>query len=199
MKKYSIILADPPWKWIPWSGVPEVGDLRTRLHGRGAFRHYNLMDFDAIKALPVKEIAGDNCLLFLWVISPILPTCLEVIKAWGFEYSTVAFTWVKTNKDGSPSMGLGYWTRANAEICLLGKRGSVKRLSRGVRSLIMSPRGEHSHKPDEVRNRIVELVGDLPRIELFARRKVEGWDSIGFDIEGCDIRESLDKLMTVCP
>ena len=160
-----------------------MGDTKTRPHGRGAYLHYPIMNPDEIMALPVKEIADDNCLLFLWAINPILPVAFEVIKAWGFTYSTVAFVWAKTNKDGTPAMGLGYWTRANAELCLLGKRGSIRRLSRNVRSLIISPRREHSQKPDEVRERIIQLVGNLPRIELFARRKVEGWDCWGNEVE----------------
>jgi site-specific DNA-methyltransferase (adenine-specific) len=110
----------------------------------------------------------------------LLPKCLETIKMWGFRYVTVAFTWIKINKrNGKPYFGLGNWTRANAEICLLGMRGKLKRKSNKVSQVVLSPLREHSRKPDEVRDRIVELMGNLPRIELFARQEFNGWDYWG--------------------
>lgn len=120
----------------------------------------------------------------MWVTMPKLNECFEVIKAWGFEYKTVAFTWVKLNrKSGTPFMGMGRWTRANAEVCLLATRGKPKRISASVHSVVMSALERHSKKPDEVRDRIVRLMGDLPRIELFARQRAEGWDAWGNEIE----------------
>jgi len=116
----------------------------------------------------------------LWVTYPLLHEGIETLKRWGFKYTTVAFTWIKTNKNnGQPFVGLGNWTRANAEICLLGFKGKFKRRSNKVRQVILSPLREHSRKPDEIRDKIVELMGDLPRIELFARQKVNGWDCWG--------------------
>ena len=108
-----------------------------------------------------------------------LPQDFEVIKAWGFKYKTVAFTWVKENKSEGYFTGLGYWTRANPEMCLLATKGKPKRISKSVRQLVMDKRREHSRKPDRIRNDIVELCGDLPRIELFARQRVDGWDNWG--------------------
>ncbi len=142
------------------------------------------MSADDICSLPVADIAEDNCVLFLWVTFPNLQESLRVIKAWGFEYRTVAFVWVKRNKKAvNWFMGLGYWTRANAEICLLAVKGKPKRVSKSVRQIIDSPIEHHSKKPDETRERIVDLMGDLPRIELFARQKTDGWEVWGNEVE----------------
>ena len=142
------------------------------------------MSADDICSLPVADIAEDNSVLFLWVTFPNLQESFRVIKAWGFEYRTVAFVWVKRNKKAiNWFMGLGYWTRANAEICLLAVKGKPKRISKSVRQVIDSPIERHSKKPDETRERIVELMGDLPRIELFARQKTDGWEVWGNEVE----------------
>ena len=141
------------------------------------------MSISDICNLPINNIADDDCILFIWVIDPMLPEAMEVIKAWGFKYKTVAFTWVKQNKKSDGIyMGMGYWTRANNEICLLATKGNPKRISASVRQIILERVREHSKKPDCVRDRIVELCGNLPRIELFARQKAEGWDSWGNEV-----------------
>ena len=152
--------------------------------GRNAENHYPTMSVKEICALPVANIAAKDSALFIWATFPNLPEAFEVIKAWGFTYKTVAFTWVKTNRK-SPGyfVSLGHWTRANAEVCLLTTKGSPKRISKSVRQLIVSPLRRHSQKPDETRERIVELMGDLPRIELFAREKVAGWSAWGNEVE----------------
>lgn len=183
MKKYSIILADPPYLWR--SGKE-----------RNVRGHYKCMNTDEICALPVSELADRDCTLFLWATLPNLPNCLKVIEEWGFEYKTVAFTWIKTNKNSMGLFwGMGYYTRSNAEICLLATKGNpLPRKSHSVHSVIMSPVHEHSKKPSEVRDKIVELFGDLPRIELFSRQRVEGWDCIGYDIDGVDINEALNRI-----
>ena len=138
------------------------------------------MSINDIYNLPVNTICSDNCILFIWVIDPMLPEALEVIKRWGFKYKTVAFTWIKENKKSDGYFtGLGYWTRANPEMCLLATKGKPKRLSKAVKQLIINKRQEHSKKPDEIRNRIIQLCGDLPKIELFARQRVNGWDCWG--------------------
>ena len=172
MKQYNIIYADPPWKYQGGQNL------------RGSpSKHYPVMPLDEICALPVSKFATENCTLFLWVIFPKLEECFEVIKAWGFVYKTVAFVWIKqTRKSGGWFMGCGHWTRANAEICLLATKGRPQRLSKSVRQLIISPVEQHSKKPDVVRDRIVELVGDLPRLELFARQKAAGWDVWGNEV-----------------
>lgn len=141
------------------------------------------MNIDDICNLPVKNIASENCVLFLWVTFPTLLDSFKVIEAWGFNYKTVAFVWVKHNKK-TPTLfwGMGFWTRANAEICLLATKGKPKRISAKVHQVIISPIEEHSKKPNEIRKRIVDLIGDLPRIELFARQKIDGWDVWGNEV-----------------
>ena len=145
------------------------------------------MSIDELCALPVETLAEKDCLLFLWATFPQLPEALRLIRAWGFTFKTVAFVWLKLNKK-SPTWfyGLGYWTRGNAEICLLATKGKPKRKSNRVHQFIISPLREHSQKPDEARDKIVELIGDLPRIELFARQKTDGWDTWGNEVP-CDI------------
>ncbi|MHB8278716.1 MAG: MT-A70 family methyltransferase [Candidatus Humimicrobiaceae bacterium] len=181
-KKYSIIYADPPWKY--WAGGK-----------KNATRHYNCMEIEEICNLPVNKITDENCILFLWITFPILDRVFEVINAWGFRYSTCGFVWIKGNKTFDNNqfsflpqdiikdfVGCGGWTRANSEICLIAKKGKIERKSKNIRQIIYSPIRKHSQKPDEVRNKIVQLVGDLPRIELFARQKVDGWDCWGNEI-----------------
>ena len=130
-----------------------------------------------IKKLPVSELADENCALFMWTTIPFLKQSFDVMEAWGFQYKTVAFVWIKKNrKADSLFWGTGYWTRANSEICMLATRGHPKRQSASVHQVIISHIEEHSKKPEEARERIVELMGDVRRIELFARRKSPGWD-----------------------
>ena len=176
---YSIIYADPPWKYRDEANAGE----------RGAVYKYEVMSFDEIKDLPVGDIADENCALFLWVTAPLLPECLPVVGAWGFEYKTVAFTWVKYNSETKKfAFGGGAYTRANPEFCVLGLRGKLARKDNAVRSEVLDRRREHSTKPDIVRSRIVRLFGDLPRIELFARKRVEGWDGCGDDLEYAEVK-----------
>lgn len=133
-----------------------------------------------IYALPVNEIAADDCVLFLWATYPKLPEALKTIRAWGFTYKTIGFQWVKQNRTGTGYFfGLGRWTRGNTEPCLIAVKGKPKRANAAVSQLVVSPLRRHSQKPDEVRERIVDLMGDLPRIELFARTAAEGWDCWG--------------------
>jgi N6-adenosine-specific RNA methylase IME4 len=173
MKKYQIIYADPPWKFKVWS-EKNYSKIRPL--------HYKRMNLEDIKNLCIPT--EKNCILFLWTTMPTIKEALEVIEAWGFQFKTVAFTWVKRNKKSSSWFwGMGYWTRANAELCLLATKGNPKRISAGVHSVIDTPVERHSQKPADTRNRIVELMGDLPRIELFARQKTEGWDVWGNEVE----------------
>ena len=166
-RKYSIIYADPAWRY--WEGGAKNQSL-----------HYTTMTIEDICALPVKEIADDNSALFLWVTYPILPDAFKVIEAWGFKYSTAAFVWVKKNKQqDTPFMGCGSWTRANSELCLLATRGHMVRLDAGISQVIESPIEEHSRKPAIVRKLITQLLGELPRIELFCRTPEAGWDVWG--------------------
>ena len=141
------------------------------------------MNIKDIKALPVAELADKDCILFLWATFPLLHEALEVIRAWGFHYKTVAFTWIKlAPKVDHIFWGLGSWTRSNAEICLLATRGQPRRRARNVHQVIISHVEEHSKKPDEARQRIVALMGDVPRVELFARQAAPGWDVWGNEV-----------------
>ena len=173
-KKYNIIYADPPWYFKSRSVKGE---------GRNPNQHYDCMNLDDIKKLPVQDIADKDCVLLMRVIDPMLTHAFEVITSWGFIYKTVAFTWAKTNsKSMGMFTGMGYWTRGNPEMCLLATKGKPKRVSKAVKQLVISERREHSRKPDRIRSDIVELCGDLPRIELFARQRANGWDSYGNEI-----------------
>lgn len=173
-KKYSIIYADPPWSYKTYSAKGK---------GRSAEAHYNTMSINDICKLPINKIANDDCALLMWVTFPNLEYAFQVCNAWGFSYKTVAFVWVKQNKKSdSLFWGMGFWTRANAEICIIATKGKPKRKSAAVHQVIMSHIEEHSKKPNETRERIVKLLGDLPRIELFARQQADGWDCWGNEV-----------------
>lgn len=170
MKKYNIVYADPPWKY---GSFPSTSDRYA----------YPLMPTSDICALPVRDIVKPDALLFLWTTMTHLPDAFRVIEAWGFSYVTNGFTWIKTNTR-SPSLflGMGYWTRQNAELCLVAKRGRPSRHDASVSSVVMAPRGTHSQKPAVVRSHIVKICGNLPRVELFARQKAPGWDTWGNEV-----------------
>ena len=175
MKKYGIIYADPPWHYRVYS---------KKGAGRSAESHYPTMTIEEIQALPVSELADKDCALFMWITFPLLKESLSVLSAWGFKFKTIAFVWIKQNrKSDSLFWGMGYWTRANAEFCVLATKGKPKRMAKNVHQVIVSHIEEHSKKPDEARRRIVRLMGDLPRIELFARQKSAGWDVWGNEVE----------------
>ena len=170
-KKYQIIYADPPWSY------------NDKMKGHlGAETHYKTQEKNWIYSLPINTISEKNCVLFLWVVSPLLPEGIETLKRWGFKFKTVAFVWNKKTKNGKDVSNLGRWTMGNVEMCLLGVKGKNKRICNNVKQLVSAERTKHSKKPDEVRQRIVELMGDLPRIELFARNHTEGWDVWGNEV-----------------
>ena len=171
-KKYQIILTDPAWQY----------DDKALAGNRGACCKYDVMKINEVKSLPIWTIADQNCFLFMWGSWALLPQCLDVIKAWGFEYKTLGFLWTKKNKTkGGFKIGMGNYVRANSEYCLMAVRGKPKVISHKVTQIIDTPVRKHSQKPDIVRSKIIQLCGDLPRIELFARTKVHGWDVIGND------------------
>ncbi len=176
MKKYQIIYADPPWQYNDKKGNdPAMGGIT-----------YPTMPTEDICELGIdlNKYKQSPCSLFLWVTMPMLPDGLRVMESWGFNYVTCAFTWVKQNKSGMGIYsGLGHWTNGNAELCLFGRYGKPKRINKNIKQIVLSPLRNHSQKPPEVRERIVSLIGDLPRIELFARQKVEGWDCWGNEVE----------------
>lgn len=174
-KRYSIIYADPPWQFKTYSDKGK---------GRSAERHYPTMTKTEIQQLPIDRISADDSVLLLWVTAPCLIEGLDLIRAWGFSYKTVAFTWVKQNKKSDSFFtGMGYYTRSNAEFCLLATKGKVlERKSHSVSSVLCTHIEKHSKKPDEARERIVTLFGDIPRIELFARQHSDGWDCWGNEV-----------------
>lgn len=170
-EKFNIIYADPPWQY------------RNKKVQGAADNHYNTMNVEEICELPVADITAKDSVLFLWTTFPQLPEALRVMEAWGFEYKSVAFVWLKRNrKSSSWFYGLGYWTRGNAELCLLATKGHPKRKSASVHQLIVSPVEVHSKKPDVTRDKIIELMGALPRVELFARHCVDGWEAWGNEV-----------------
>lgn len=172
--KYKVIYADPAWSYKD----------KALAGNRGAGCKYEVMSIEDIKQLPVRELADNDCVLFMWVTMPMLERAFEVMRAWGFIYKTCAFTWVKQNKIADTLfMGMGNWTRSNAELCLLGVRGKPKRVDAGVHSVIISHIEEHSKKPAETRERITRLcVGGVSKIELFARQSIKGWDCWGNEV-----------------
>ena len=183
-KKYNIIYAAPAW---------DFGDrLRSskkldngKMHFRELDLHYKTMKTPEICALPVKDITAEDAVLFMWTTDAHLPDALKVIDAWGFKYKTIGFIWNKKEKSGKQVCFMGKWTLKGSEICLLATKGKAHKLikSHKVRQLVEAERNIHSRKPNEVRNRIVELLGELPRVELFARVKTDGWDMWGNEIE----------------
>ena len=172
MKKYTVLYADPPWRY------------RNKPNGRSPESHYPTMKTEDICALPVQALAAEDCALFLWVTMPMIFEAQKVLAAWGFQYKTVAFVWVKQNRNGTGIFwGMGYWTRANAELCLLATKGRPQRRAKNIHQVIISPVEEHSKKPEEARRRIEALLGEVPRLELFARRPSPGWDVWGNEVE----------------
>jgi len=184
-KKFDIILADPPWHYSgklqfdKTSKSKEKIDLSRKIFISSSEFKYPTLKLEELKKLPVQEIAKDNCLLFMWTSSPHLAQAIELGKAWGFEYRTVAFVWDKMTHNP------GQYTLSNCELCLVFKRGKIPR-PRGVRNvqqLVRAPRGAHSVKPMEVMHRIEKMFPTQERIELFARKRIKGWSAWGLDLE----------------
>ena len=175
-RKYKVIYADPPWYFKSFSKKGEA---------RSATRHYNCMSVDDICNIDVNRVADDNSVLLMWVTDPYLLDAFKVMESWGFNYKTVGFTWVKTNKSKGYFTGMGYWTRSNPEMCLLGTKGKPKRLDMSVKQLVVSQRREHSRKPDEVYDRIEKML-EGPYLEMFARNTRQGWDNFGNEVNKFD-------------
>lgn len=185
--KFNILYVDPPWAYKVYS---------RKGQGRSAENHYHTMNIEDIYDLDIASIAAEDSILFLWVTFPCLEQRFETIRRWGFQYKTLGFCWVKRCKKQTEKWfwGLGFWTRANPELCLIATKGHPKRFSKGVHCVVDTPVEAHSKKPDIVRERIVELAGNLPRVELFARQSYPGWVCVGNEIDGMDIRDSLIQL-----
>ena len=180
MKKYNIIYADPPWQFS--SKAYQDGD-RDMLKLEDT--QYNTLNISQIKKLPIKEITETDCACFLWCVDSFFKEGIEILEEWGFKYKTIAFNWLKTYESGKFCVNFAPWTLKSWEICLLGIKGQMGKYKKAnnIQGLITSVRTKHSKKPDIVRDKIVELFGDIPRIELFARQKTEGWDIWGNELE----------------
>lgn len=191
MKKYRVIYADPPWDY----GLMKPRKQKHR--GGNPQSHYRTMSLSEVMNLPIGQICEDTSCLFLWVTNPKIQDGLRVMAEWGFRYQTI-ITWIKITRNGEISRnGLGFYFRGATEHLLFGTRGNFKiPTSKRLPNVILAERGKHSSKPHKTYE-LIEGITEGKRIELFARQKVEGWDSVGFDIDGCDIKESLDRLITL--
>lgn len=170
----QVVYADPPWKYNARNNPG------TKF---GGGTPYPTMTLEELKQLPVQMFCFSNCALAMWTTGPRIPEAVELIEAWGFRYATILFTWVKTTKAGTYRLGPGYYTGSNAELCLLGVRGSMPPVDKGVRQVIAAPVGRHSKKPEEAYERLEALWPDAWKVELFARNKREGWFAWGNEIE----------------
>lgn len=187
---FRAIVADPPWHFRSRTAL-QVTNWNSR---RDVEKHYAVMSVDDIAAMPVKDITAKDSHLFLWVTGPCLRQGFDVIEAWGFRYSSVAFTWVKFKRSHNADqlrilptaesdlhVGLGLTTRKNAEFVLLARRGNARRAAKNIREIIMSPVREHSRKPDEAYER-VQRYCEGPYLELFARQTRPGWTAWGNEV-----------------
>jgi len=178
-KKYNIIYADPPWQF----SSPKFRN-RGRGFGNRVEDRYSTLSHTELSALPLESISKKDCILFMWVVDSHLEKALEVMKNWGFRYSTIGFMRVKKTNKNNYCYNYGTYTLKSTEICLIGIKGKLKNIkkSNNVKSLVFAERTIHSKKPEDVRKRIEDLCLDLPRIELFARQKTSGWDAWGDEV-----------------
>lgn len=182
VSKFNIIYCDPPWVYRDKANAGE----------RGAEYKYACLTVPELCALPIQDLAAPDCLLAMWHVPPMPAEALKVVAAWGFTLKTFkGFTWHKLTATGKDHFGMGNWTRANSEDCLFAVRGHPQRVNKGVRQMVHAQVREHSRKPDEARERLVALMGDVPRVELFARYATPGWTSLGNAIDGKDLSEAL--------
>lgn len=174
-RKYSVIYCDPPWDY---KGQKQHTGSKGKESG-GAVSHYSCLKLKDLKRLPVKDIADDDCLIFMWSSSPHLDQAIELMKSWGFKYATIAFVWDKMR------VNPGFYTMSQCEICIVGKRGKIPRPrgARNIRQLVTEKRRAHSQKPDDVRNRITQMFPTQSKIELFARDASDGWDVWGDEVQ----------------
>ncbi len=178
-KKYNIIYADPPWSFSSKELQKYNGERFTSIE-----KHYETQSEDWIANLPVKNITANDCALFLWTTDAHIPEAIRVMESWGFKYVTIAFVWSKLTKTGKEAWTLGSWTIKNCEICLFGTKGKMLQYKKenNVKQLIRAERTKHSKKPQEVRDSIIRMFGDIPKIEIFARQCVDKWDCWGNEV-----------------
>jgi N6-adenosine-specific RNA methylase IME4 len=175
MKKYSLIYADPPWSFRD----------KCNSGKRGASHKYPVMKLADLRALPVPTLAAENCLLAMWWVSAMPKEAIELAEAWGFKVKLMlGFNWEKLTKKGKRAFLMGHYTRGGSEACLFAVKGSPKIVNHSVRQVIIAKQRKHSQKPDETRERLVQMLGDVPRLEMFARETTTGWDVFGNQVEG---------------
>ena len=199
--RFPVIIADPPWEYRVYS--------RDTGHGRSAEAYYGTVPMATMETWgsAFRSIAAADCALFVWVCAPSMMEANTLVTSWGFAYKTVAFAWVKADQRNAPRLNLGHWTRSNLELVLLYTMGHPERHSKGVAQIVetveppvvRSRPGRHSAKPDAVQHRIEALMGDVPRLECFARRRLAGWVCVGNELDGLDITESLHRVATDAP
>lgn len=178
MKKYNVIYADPPWRF---NSKKSGGNMIS-----GAAQHYQVMKTADIARIPVGELCADDCLLVMWYVGAMPEDAITVCNAWGFRLMNMnGFVWNKLTKTGKPFFGMGYATRAGSESALIGVKGKLGNIIKdhGVRSVISAQAGKHSEKPDDFRKAIVQMCGDVPRLEMFARIQPDGWDVFGNQVD----------------
>lgn len=184
MTTYNIINADPPWSY---ENKKTGGSMKS-----GAGQQYATLSLEDLMGLPVPEICDKDAVLFLWAVTPLLPEAFAVMKAWGFEYKS-KITWEKTGR-----LGMGFWFRVQTEELLFGVKGKVPAFGCQERNIVRAPIGEHSEKPECFRKLIEDAtaltIKEQRRLEVFARRRVMGWDAVGYGVDGLDIRESLERI-----
>lgn len=173
--KYEIIYADPPWDYMGQTQHAGAGSSSTG----SASKHYGTMTLAELKTLDVASLVADDALLFLWSSSPHLDQAIDLMPSWGFKYVTVGFVWDKVR------VNPGYYTMSQCELCLIAKKGKIPtpRGARNMRQLVTQLRGEHSEKPDEVRDRITQMFPGQSKVELFARKATPGWSVWGNEVD----------------
>ena len=185
-KKYQVIYADPPWKTKTFKETKE-GLISRELP-------YPQMTDMEIMQLPVKDIVDDNAILFMWCIDSRFPIVMKIMAKWGFNYKCIGFVWAKIAKTTNGfNGGFSSYTKRDCEFCLIGTRGKYLNLNRGINQILLEPKTVHSRKPNTIRKRILELVGDVPRIELFARQRFDGWDCWGNEIDNAPTQTLLTQ------
>ena len=197
MQKFNIIYIDVPWKF---KNQNTGGSMSS-----GSANQYPVLSIDQLKTLPIDKISSNDSVLFMWHLASMPLEALDLVFSWGFELKTMTgFTWVKLTKNEKLHFGMGHWSRMGSESMLIATKGKPKRASASVRAVelvefeeetIAAKVEEHSVKPDIFRTRIVELMGDVSRIELFANKKVQGWESLGYGVDGQNIFESIKQFI----
>ncbi len=193
-KKFNLIYCDPAWQF----GNKKTGGTMT---SGAAHQYKSTMSVDELKAMPIDNIAADDCILVMWYVGAMPQEALDVVKAWGFTLKNMnGFVWNKLTINNNPLFGMGFWTRAGSESAIIAVKGKPKVASRSVRAVgnydtesldeILGrgvfagayPIGVHSEKPNEFREACFELAGDVPRVELFSRKRVKDWDVWGNEV-----------------